>query len=201
VPISLDDIEVLLGRELTTPEAARAQRLAELAAGKLSDTHPGFTIEADDETAVINLEATGGFWTPKYPVTAINSLEVDGNTIPAGQYLFDQWGRIRASTTPLNEWELNGWTLGTWAGTATVNYDFGFTTWPDDVTLTVAAMVATAISRQTANPAQIQAETLGAYSVTYGNWSLQQAAEGLTVPTGALRYWKRNRSLSVPLVA
>lgn len=198
MPIDLEDVATLLGRDLTDAEVPRADRLASFAAAKLTDTLPGFTVEAGTETVELNPETTGNVWTPKYPVTAINSLEVDGNTITAGQYLFDQWGRIRASTTPIDTWQLNGfWTP---VSTVAIDYDFGFDPITDDVSLAIASMVAAAIQRQGTNPSQIQAETLGAYSVTYGNWSLQQAAEGLTVPPGTLRHWKRNRALSVPLV-
>lgn len=195
MPVDTADVETLLGRDLTTTEADRAFRLVDLAQGLIEGELPGFTINPGTET----VEVTPGsdeMWTPRYPVTAINSITVDDIAVTGTE--FNQLGRIRYTTSLLDDFEVN---LSPFtSSTVTIDYDYGFDDLiPDDVSLVVAGMVSSVLRRQTANPDGLASTTLGAYSESHFQAEVAALAQGMVVPTGALRRWRRNRTLSVPL--
>lgn len=184
MPVDSSDVEILLGRTLTTDEQARVDRLLELASGLVEGSLPGFAIEQATETIDVWPPQLGSFWTPRYPVS-------DLAIVGMPWIRFTEKGNVRFGY---------GQTINSWDWPAalplSVTYTFGFATIPGDVTTVIAAMVAAAINRQTTGG--VQAESLGAYSVTYGDWSVHEAAAGLTVPDGALERWRR-KEISVAL--
>ena len=194
-------IEALLGRALTTDEATRAAELVDLAAGVVEGAIPGFTIDPGTETFEIFPEERGFFWTPKYPVTdltieGVSPVKVsEKGFVRYGPNVYGDTNTFYPSSTP---WLVNGPSF--WPSTlpVSVTYSFGFTDPTRDIITVVASMVVAAITRQT-NGMGVQAESLGAYSVTYGDWSVQQAAQGLVLPPGALDRWRRKET-TVPLV-
>lgn len=190
------DVEIVLGRALTSAETSRVDRLLQLAAGIVEGELPGFTIEPGTETVDVLASEPQSLWTPRYPVRAINSVAVIDNLLAADTYTWTEKGYISRAWWPLPERiDIDPLVAAT---AVTVDYDFGFATVPNDVAMAVASMVAAAIARQT-NPDRVQSEALGAYQVSYGDWSVREAAAGMTFPAGGLRRWHRTRLLSVPL--
>lgn len=192
MPVDSSDVEILLGRDLTTPEANRVDRLIELATGLVQGAIPGFTLDEDTETVDVwppepYSWSPASFWTPKYPVSAVEITGLSAVRFTEKGHVTYGW----PASVNSPDWDLP------LAVPLALTYTFGFAAIPDDVVSVIAAMVAVAINRQ-ANGGGVYAETLGAYSVTYGDWTVQQAAQGLTVPPGALDRWRR-KEVSVPL--
>lgn len=186
MPIDSSDIEAILGRDLTAVEATRAERLAELAAGKLEATMPGFTLAEDTETVAIYPPQPGQFWTPKYPVSA---LTIEGIT----PLRFTEKGLVRFGwALPLNAFD---WPL---ISPLSVTYTFGFDTLPGDVVSIIAEMVAATIRRQATNQSGLSTMTVGSYSEGHFQSEVDGLAAGMPVPADALTHWRR-REMSVAL--
>lgn len=196
----LDDVAVLLGRDLTTAETTRAGRLIEIAESALEEALPGFSMATGSEAVEIPWHDPDVFWTPKYPVTAVTGLTIAGAQIDPGSYRWNEKGRIEllAGSPP---WVINGpWIAAGWP-TVTIDYDFGLDPAPAVLAGIVAQMVATVVRRQAINPGNVASETIGNYSVSYGTAQQAAAAAGMSISPGDLpARWKRNAALSVPLV-
>lgn len=194
------DVEAILGRDLTTAETERVDRLIEMAEAQVESLIPGFAIAtgtASDEVVAYNDPDV--MWTRRYPVSAVTSFAVDGNAVDAADYRWNEMGEIQLlGGGRLNSWEVNLRAFPV-NPTVTITYDYGI--WPlgADVAAAVAAVVAALLRGQAAGSIGIQSESLGAYSVSYD--TAAAASGGLAPPASELlRRWKRTRQLSVPFV-
>lgn len=197
-----DDVEAILGRDLTVDEAARLPRLLELAAGAVEAALPGFTIAVGNETKTIESRGDGLLWTPRWPVASIDSIsDADNVTVPASAYRHDDKGRIDLWC---DEWGcspvINASWRG-WCGPFTIAYHYGFATLPNDLAGLIAAPVAARLRQQSTNPGNVaqDSETIGSYthSVSYGTASDRASiAAGFAVSgdADALRRWRRQAS-------
>lgn len=196
--VSTDDVAVLLGRALTGDEEDRADRLIAIAESLVEAELPGFSFASGTETASIVSDDPAVIWTPRYPVTAVSSVMIDGATLTSGDgYWWTDKGRIELSAagTP---WIVNStWPSSPWP-TCTVLYDYGLDPPPPVLAGVVAAMVAGALRFQGTNPGGVRSETIGSYSVAYAQTEAAMAAGGMVVPPLPAR-WQRNRTVSVPL--
>lgn len=186
----IDDVEVFLGRDLTDLETVRATRLIEIAAATVTAELPGLSILPGSEQATIYPGDPDVAWTPKYPVAGITSVTVAGNEMTG--YGWTEKGCI--SLVPLvllNEFEIN-LTAGS-VLPVVIDYDFGFTDLPADVSGAIAAPVAEAIRQQATNPDNLQSVTLGPYTETHGDAAVARAAAGIAAPMLS-RSWKRTIS-------
>lgn len=194
------DVEAILGRDLTVDEETRVDRLTAMAEAQVESLLPGFSIAAATATdEVIPWNDPDVMWTRRYPVTAVDSLEVDGNVVEASGYRWNELGEIQLlGGGRLNSWEVN---LASFPANPviTVTYDYGVDPVAADIAAAVAAVVAALLRGQAAGSAGIASESLGAYSVTYDTAA---AGSGGLAPPAAdlLRRWKRTRQLSVPFV-
>lgn len=190
-----DDVAVLLGRALTTDEAGRVDRLIELAETAIESQLTGFSFTAGNETVEIEWHDPDVVWTPRYPVSAVDALTIDGVTVDPTAYRWDVKGKIElvdvGSGLVINRAAVAGWSR------LAVDYEFGDV--PDDLAAIIAAAVAGVVRRQAANSGNVAAESLGAYSVTYDRAEIAAAAAGLILPD-LPRRWKRTVAASVPLM-
>lgn len=194
--ISTDDVAALLGRDLTTVEEDRAARLIEMAESAVESALPGFSFATDTETVDVDWHDPNVFWTPRYPVSAVNRVMVNGGPVDATWVRFDEKGRIelRDPGDPyINRRVPAGW------ATLTVDYDFGLDPPPPVLAGIVASMVATDLRRNAVNPGNIQSETVGSYSVAYYAKAEQTVMGAIMAVPELPRRWKRNAMISVPL--
>lgn len=193
---TVTDIEAILGRDLTTEEAYRVPRLIEMAEAAVSRALPGFSLVEGDETVTI-VGHGNEIWTPKYPVTAINSLTVGAAVFTDGSYTFDDKGKITfGEQTILNAFEIEPWAWYSEPGPFTIDYDFGLAELPADIAGAIAGAVAVQIRQYAINPGNVKSESLGAYSVTYSD----SEAIGITDSLRhQLRGWRRNAQVSVAM--
>jgi hypothetical protein len=208
--IDSEDVEVILGRELTTDEDARVDRLLTMAEGALEDALPGFSLATGSETVDIwrrgdtAIGPDGTIWTPRYPVTAITSIKVLDLTVPFPfGYRFDLFGQIIFA--PWENWlpVINAPWLAQGFTPYVVNYNFGLSTVPADIASAIAAPVAAMLRQQKANPDDLTSESIGSYNVRYrSKGDLDPGSVGVLVAAAVrdqLRRWRRTRQVSVPL--
>jgi hypothetical protein len=194
--ISTEDVVALLGRDLTAPEEDRATRLIEMAESAVEAALPGFSFAAGSETVAVNWHDPNVFWTPRYPVTAVNRVTVNNGPVDATWVRFDEKGKIELNDP--GDPYINRRVPAGWA-TVTIDYDFGLDPPPPVLAGVVASMVAIDLRRNAVNPGNVQAETIGSYSVAYYA-KAEQAVMGAVMAVPALpRRWKRTAMISVPL--
>lgn len=194
------DVEAILGRDLTSAEETRVDRLIEMAESQVESLIPGFAIATGTATAErIAYDDPDVMWTKRYPVAAVTSLSVDGSDLDVSDYQWSEFGEIRLlGGGRLNSWEMN---LRSFPSSAvvTTTYDYGAFPLSADVAAAVAAVVAALLRAQAAGSIGVQSESLGAYSVSYD--TAVAGSGGLAPPAAELlRRWKRTRQLSVPFV-
>lgn len=147
---SLDDVEALLGRELTVAEQAQASLFLEYASDYIRD-YTGRSFEYQSNHIIrIQADAHGIIDLPDPPIHAVaavvdaeDSEEIDG-------WVWDQMWRLKC--------------IPAWR-TCLVTYTHGYV----DVPAAIAGIAASMTSRQVINPAGIRQETVGAISVTYAS--------------------------------
>lgn len=198
--IAQTDVEAILGRDLNSAEETRVARLIAMAEAQVESMLPGFSIAAGTATdEAVAYNDPDSLWTRRYPVTAIGSLEVDGNGVDTAGYRWNEMGEIQLlGAGRLNSWEIN---LRSFPSNPaiTVTYDYGANPVAADIAAAVSAVVAALLRGQAAGSAGIASESLGAYSVTYD--TAVAGSGGLAPPaTELLRRWRRTRMLSVPFV-
>lgn len=198
--ISVKDVAALLGRDLTTAEEVRCARLIGYAEGGVEDALPGFSVATGTEE--VEVVVHGELWTPRFPVTAVNELSVDGTVIPATAFRFTEKGkfqRVYSSAWPVNS-SSAGWFCD--GALVTIDYDFGLDPPPYTVVNVVAAAVAAVLQRQAVNADGVlsRSETIDGYTYNDQYDRDQARVAVLTVDPSALRRWSRTRQVSVPLV-
>ncbi len=195
--VSTDDVAALLGRDLTADEDDRAGRLIEIAESAVEAALPGFSFATGRETVDVGWHDPNVFWTPRYPVSAINRVTVNNGPVDATWVRFDEKGKVELHDP--GDPYINRRVPAGWA-TVTVDYDFGFDPPPPVLAGIVASMVATTQRRNEINPGNVYSETVGQYSVAYYGRAepLSVVAGGMVLPV-LPRRWKRNAMMSVPL--
>jgi hypothetical protein len=202
--VEVTDVEDLLGRELTTEEGYRVDRLIEMAEAAVESALPGFSIAADSETVDVRSH-DGELWTPRYPVTAIASLNLGDAVLSAAGYQFTEFGHVVfGERSILNSFEIEPWRWSSDPGPYTVTYSYGLDPLPADVASAVAGMVAATLRQQATNPDNVASESLGAYAVTYGTTADRSSVNSGLVTNDDLRHqlrrWRRTVMVSAPLV-
>lgn len=192
--IPITDVEVFLGRDLTADEEVRAGQLIPYAVSLLEARFPGLAVDAVAQAETVIVHPTSDvLWTPRYPVTAVESVEAAGREVTGFQW--DEWGRIWADVSAVDDWEMN-LTLARWADVA-VTYGYGLDPTPLVLVQAVGTMVANVVRMNAANPNAVQSEALGAYQVSYGDFSARQTFAGMSVPEiPGLDYWDRRKRIT-----
>jgi hypothetical protein len=195
----IEDVRILLGRELTDAEEYVAPRLLQIAETMLVDAGQGLTVAGGGESADIPWDDPTTAWTPRWPVTAIDAIACDGTTLDTTLYRWTTKGRIDFRAAEPAWWAFERDPLIGWP-VLTVTYSFGVATVPADLSGMVAAQVAAILRRQATNPDNVLSEALGPYNVNYGTTEQAATAVGLT-PLVLPARWRRNMVVSVPLLA
>lgn len=199
MPVTTDDVSALLGRDLTNDETNRVGRLIDFAVSQVESAAPGLSYATGTEQVDIVWHDPDVAWTPRYPVTAVNSITLNGIPISLeprlGYARHDAKGKIELldvyQTFVVNAPIIMGWSQ------LTVDYDFGLDPTPDDLCQIVAGMVADSLRRASYNPAGAvqQSETLGSYQ--HAETFVAQSAH-MVVPEIPQR-WRRKAMTSVAL--
>jgi hypothetical protein len=183
---TVDDLAVLLGRELSSSELAQADAALRFATAAVSAYLPTLSFEVVEETAKIRGTWSRVLQLPKHPVTAvqsvsINSVELDPSAwtwrgkdhlIKGPWYPDDDVDDLAfdviqgASPGPVFHW-------GGPLSVVEVTYSHGLQTFPEPVWLVIVQ----AARRMFLNPEGVRQESLGGYSVTYDS---ADGAAGLT---------------------
>ncbi len=195
-----DDVETIIGRDLTVAEAARVGRLTEMAYAMVEGALPGFAIvsgTATDERIVHDDPDVA--WTARYPVSAVTEVKIGDAVVSDTSYQWTETGRIELGRRcVLNEFEVNLTGIA-FALPLAVTYEYGMTDPPDEALTVVAQMVAGVLRSQATNPDGVTSTRLGAFEESYG----PQGNPGFARIEGAatlLRRWRRSEAKSVPLV-
>lgn len=187
------DVEVFLGRDLTQAESVRAAQLIPYAKALLESRFPGLALDQVEDAEIVLHPQADDLWTPRFPVVAVSTVEVDGNAATGFQW--DEWGRIWSDASLVNEFELN--LTFRRATEVAITYDYGADPVSPVLVQAVASMVATTIRFSAANPDGVQSEALGSYNVSYGDFAVRQQAIGMTVPDlPGLDYWDRRKRIT-----
>ena len=152
--VTRDDLAGLLGRPFAASEQARADRVIDIAEAEVQAYCDRVSIvqQADDVLALSGLR-TAELELPGGPVSAVSSVEVDGEPVDGWALVGDV---LLRSTSRLVVW-------GSPYATLTVTYTHGYEEAPAEV---VAAVLLVA-ARTFEVPAGVRSEQLGAESVTY----------------------------------
>lgn len=199
--VTLNDVEVLLGRDLTDAENARYARLTEMACAMVEANLPGFAIaEGTGTDERIVHDDPDVAWTARYPVSAVTEVKLGDAVLSPTSYRWTETGRIElGQRCLLNEFEINLGTGYNFGEDLTVTYDFGLADPGDEVLTVVAQMVAGVMRSRATNPDGVTSTRLGDFEESYG----PQGNPGFARIDGAsalLRRWARRSATSVPLV-
>ena len=193
---TVTDVEDYLGRDLSA-DTARIERLITRAEGIVAGDMPGLTFGAGTETVTLYGDADEVLWLPKYPVTAVTSVTIDGVALVAGDYTVGTLGNLRRLSSSISDPQLSG-TPGLWpdAGTAiVVTYDYGISSsaCPPELSAVVTELVAGRV----ANPEQLTQESMGDRSHSYAAPAAAGAGDSLSAgQRNRLRHWRRFRFAS-----
>jgi hypothetical protein len=174
------DVQKLLARALSDDELTQAQLALDLISGEIEGI-TGQTFRAEEHTSKL-----AGTWSrdldlPRRPVTAVDSVTLNGLAVAAGAWAWNERSLIRRGVPVANgfdsidveaDWEIwgiqgAGWEAGLhWGGPAST-VEVVYTAGPDAVPAVVKSVALSAGLRFMQNPAGIRSEALGAYNVTY----------------------------------
>lgn len=197
----LEDVATYLAVDESTLDADQVELLLDIASNAIRDEAGGQVIEqvTDDQIELRGVWAPD-LWLPQFPVTAVDSIAVDGNELAATSYRFSSDGRVtRYPGAGINEAPLDG-PDGTgpchWGGPdllVAVTYTHGYEEIPPSVKGICLDLVKRAI--RTPDAGAIIQETVASYSVSYS----REAASTLTKgERRRLRAYKRkNRSVTL----
>jgi hypothetical protein len=155
-----EDLAAYLGRELSAEEEARAESSLLAIASSIVQRYTGQTIElVEDDEATIYAGGVGHLFLPELPVSAIDSIEVDGTALDSAAYALTGSGML-SRRDGLWGPSVEGWS----DAVVVVTYTHGFAVIPDDI-VQATVMIA---SELFSNPGDVQQESIGSYSVSYG---------------------------------
>lgn len=150
---TLEDVEAVLGRDIAGSELLRIERLLEMASRKVR-VYTGQTFDVvENDVVALQTDFAGGVRLPQRPVTAVSSVVVLGETVDPDTYEWTSQGTLVR-------------TYGFWSSTVTVTYSHGYETIPADVAQVVAELAA---AKLTAPEGNVRSESIGSYSVSYGD--------------------------------
>lgn len=191
---TLDDVQAVLGRDLTDAQVTAAERLLDMASGIVrAYTRQQITKTVND---VVTLPGNWGntLELPQRPVTAVASVAMNGATMPntqwklvdgnlflgTGAFMPDYGSTIWGGTAL---WGPAGSNQGpqaignTWQGPTaaiTVTYTHGYDEVPGEIVNIVSGMVANQLNAEVG----IQSEAIGEYKVVYARQSTSGMALG-----------------------
>lgn len=160
-----DDVVERLGRALTSSESAKIDAiLVDVSAAIRAYTGQSFTLEETTELCKIR---NGGVRLSQRPVVDVSAVD-DGN----GNSLSFEWlegdGRVSLTNSGyLNEWELNI-APGTRVGKASVTYEHGYDTMPNDIIGLACHLTSRALGTPSTQSGITQ-ESITNYSYTIGS--------------------------------
>lgn len=161
--IPVADVETILGRTLTTAEAAQVAVFIDFASSYIRD-YTGRSFERRSNHLIrTQADAHGVVELPDPPIVSVASI-VDADAEGETWIVADQWDGM---------WRING--LRPWH-TYLITYTHG----DQEVPQSIAGVCASMASRQIINPAGIRQETVGATSVTYASVFGEAGALGLS---------------------
>lgn len=144
------------GADLSVAEADRVVQLLDDATA-LIQRLTGQTISAVSNDTVTWVETRGVVLKlPQEPVTAVDSVTVDGSLWASTAYMWTPSGFLRPT----------GYRARRWCGTVVVQYDHGYTTIPDELKALTIDIARGELSEVTASGA-VTSEAIGTYRVTY----------------------------------
>jgi hypothetical protein len=147
---SVADLAAFLQRDLGDSDLTEQAALALDLATAAIQAEAGQQLTQATET--ITLSPIGAVvLLPELPVQTVTAVVVAGVTLDPADYTVSTLGILRRADG------------AAWAGDVTVTYAHGHATIPDDL----RAVCLQAAARVLANPGAVQAESVGAYSVTY----------------------------------
>ena len=152
-----------LGLTLEDTETAVAERYLAVASAAVRDA-AGSTISQTTSTVTVEGEADQRLRLPGAPITAVDSVAIDG--VPATDW------RLRTDRL----WRFGGWTAASGPSEVEVTYTHGLPEVPPDIVDLVCRMVAAALVAYRADDTgeglaagNITSERLGDWAVTYGS--------------------------------
>lgn len=166
---TIEQLEAWLGR--TIVDEAAAQQALDIASDTVR-TYCGHSItQILNDTVKLDGPATHTLILPAAPVNGIDSIKVDGETVDPDAYSWSKKGWVRRTDGHL--WpEL--------PGSIEVIYNHGFATIPN----AIVGVVLSLAGRIHDGSSGIKQETIGSYSVTYGDPSpVLRANEQATLDT------------------
>lgn len=141
----VSDLEAFLG---STVNATRGQLMIDLATGAVTSAADVPILEVVDDEAIVDGTGAVTLLLPSYPVTAVASVEIDGEALTADEYTWSRSGVIERTA---------GWPIG--RRNITVTYTHGFA--DADVPAEIKKAVLVLAARGMANPFGLTQETLG----------------------------------------
>lgn len=176
---TVDDLLTYLGRADEAPisqygepadYSALVQSL-ELASGKIRGEARQYLEPVEGDTVTLRGTFHDTLWLPERPVTAVDSIAVDGVTVPAVLYNVSPNGAVTSrgvawANTVVNLRESAPTPWGDWYSVITVTYDHGYEVVPDDL----RALCLDLAARTLATPAggATSSVTIGNYSESAG---------------------------------
>lgn len=157
----LSDVEALLQRTISdSGQQAWVATLLERASDEFRRaTGQTISVVEGDTLDLVDVPSGPDLWLPQRPVTAINSITVNGTVADPSTYRWWSSGLVRLTTS-----------CGSWRGYPTtlpslvVDYDHGWAATPGDVALRVAQLVVDTLS----NPTGAKSLTIDGYGATFG---------------------------------
>lgn len=147
-------LESWLGREFDSETAA--QQALDVASDTIR-SYCGHSIsQILNDTVVLDGTGTNTLLLPAAPVNGIDSIEVNGEALESTDYKYSKKGWVR---------RVDGLKFPTTPGSIEVIYNHGYTTIPKDI----VGVVLSFASRALDGSANVKQETIGSYSVTYGD--------------------------------
>jgi len=151
---SVAELESWLGRELDDEVAA--QQALDIASDTVR-TYCGHSIsQVLNDTVVLDGTGTHTLILPAAPVNGIDSIEVDGEALEATDYKWSRKGWVRRT---------DGLLWPTLPGSIEIVYNHGFAVIPK----AIVGVVLSLAGRIQDGSSGIKQETIGSYSVTYGD--------------------------------
>lgn len=163
---ALADLEVALVRAVTTAELAFAQQIIDHAEADVLEYLPGYDL-APTSTETVAL--TGAFnqplTLPRYPVTAVSAVTVDGVSLVAGEWSWAEDGYLDRAVLAGATGSYMGTGWGYPTGVVGVTYTHGQGAAPLPLVRVIAAIAASRLSATT--PAGLKQRDIGPFSEQY----------------------------------
>jgi hypothetical protein len=180
----IEDVEVIVGRDIDGDDVARVERLIEFVSAPIVRRLPAVSFVAVTGASVVVRPRNGRIWLPMGPVTAVSSVTVGSDLVDPAAYDLTASGRLvlldadalpSASGRPAFD--------GTqrWPSIETsVVYDYGFDEGepPDDLALVSAEIVAAKWLGGAARAEGVASEAIDSYKVAF----YTSAAPGVWLP-------------------